>query len=213
MYFVKPLDFEFEPRKIANANSNGSLPSELLRFIALYEKQCLVETLGLILYQEMADSFELKSGASEYTLKETATVFIKNLVIGKTYEVVNTDCGCITTSGTTKTRIWKGFVQSDSFLIGTQVSQIRNCFIADYIYYHYLLVNRSVSTGVGQQVLNSENGTPVMNVWKRIERYNEFIFAVLGRNNDVGLYQFLKENSADYPTWTRNCEITFKEKF
>lgn len=215
MYFVKPLFFEFEPLKIANVTENGSLPSELLRFIALYEKQCLIETLGESLFKEVVDSFELIADATEFTIKASATDAIKNLVNGKTYEVEGSslDCNCYFGEGTTRSRIWKGFVQSNQFLIGTELRVVKTSFIADYIYYHYLLVNRSISSGVGQQVLDSENSVTVMNVWKRIERYNEFVLSVLGNGSSVGLYQFLNENKGDYPTWTRNCSIRFKEKF
>lgn len=221
MYFIKPLFFEFEPVKIANVNESGSLPSELLRFIALYEKNCLVEVLGDALYSEVIASFELLTGATAYTLKSTATQFIKDLVNGKSYNGVFNDYDYGQNSfypvfiegNTITTRVWKGFVQTDNYLIGTQSGTIQSSFIADYIYYHYLLVNRSISSGVGQQTLNSENGTTVMNTSKRIERYNEFVFSVLGTDNRVGLYQFLKDNIVNYPTWIQNRSINFKDKF
>lgn len=213
MYFVKPLFFEFEPVKIANVTENGSLPAELLRFIALYEKQCLIEVLGESLFTEVIDSMQFVSGSSGFALKVDATDEIKNLVNGKTYEVESTDCDCNSTELTMKTRVWKGFIQTNQFISGYAISSYKSSFITDYIYYHYLLVNKTISTGVGQQVVDSENATSAMNVWKRIERYNEFVFAVIGNGSSVGLYQFLNENRSDYPTWTKNCSIKFKEKF
>lgn len=211
MYFVKPLFFEFEPVKIANVTENGSLPAELLRFIALYEKQCLIEVLGESLFKEVIDSMQFVSVSSGFALKADATDAIKNLVNGKTYEVESNDCD--STELTMKTRIWKGFIQTNQFISGYAISSYKSSFITDYIYYHYLLVNKTISSGVGQQVLSSENGSPAMNVWKRIERYNEFVFAILGNRSSVGIYQFLNENKSDYPTWTKNCSIKFKEKF
>lgn len=212
MYFVKPLFFEFEPVKIANVNELGSLPAELLRFIALYEKQCLIDVLGESLYTDVINSFELISGASEFTLKTDATDQIKDLINGKTYEIEGSECEC-SDSETPITRTWKGFVQTDNLLVGNSLSQVKKCFITDYIYYHYLLTNRSISTGTGQQIIGAENATPTMNVYKRIDRYNEFVFSVLGKPGSLGLYQYLNDNKSDYPTWKRNCSIKFLEKF
>jgi hypothetical protein len=76
-----------------------------------------------------------------------------------------------------------------------------------------MLVNRTATTGTGQTVLGSENGTTVVNISKRIDRYNEFIFQVIGRKNETSLYRFLKDNKTDYPTWSPNCNLTFKDKF
>lgn len=226
MYFVKPLFFEFEPIKIANVTENGSLNIELARFIALYEKQCLLEILGECLYKELIDSFELLSGSTEFTLKNSATEPIKRLVNGYSYTAPpQTDCeawtlaflfggcGCGCGSETCTTRVWPGFIKTDQYLIGGEVSESKSSFIADYIYYHYLLINRSLSTGSGQQVLTGENSTTVSNFSKRIDRYNEFVSSVIGRVNETCLYQFLHDNKADYPTWKRNCYLTYKTKF
>lgn len=218
MYFVKPLFFEFEPIKIANVSENGALPAELSRSIALYEKLCLIEVLGVELYTEVINSLELLTGSTDFTLKADATQEIKDLINGKTYNFTYTDfnfdfLGCACDSTTTTQRTWQGFIQTDEFLTGTAIGSIKRSFIADYIYYNYLLTNKSISTGAGQQVLSGENSTSVMNVYKRIERYNEFVFAVLGKENQVGLYQFLHDNKDSYPTWKRNCSIQFKEKF
>lgn len=227
MYFVKPIFFEFEPIKIANITEPGSLKIELARFIALYEKQCLLEILGECLYKELIESFELVSGSSVYTLKTDATTSIKRLVNGYEYdapsnndEVINwglsywfSGCGCGCGSSTCNKRFWKGLVQTDNFLIGTEIVTSQKSFIANYIYYHYLLVNRSQTTGAGQQVLSGENSQTVSNFSKRIDSYNEFVFSVVGRNNETSLYRFLQDNKADYPTWKRNRSLTFKDKY
>ena len=176
------------------------------------------------MYKELIDSFELLTDATQYTLKADATEPIKRLVNGYEYDAPeDTDCvfdfswmwsgcGCGCGSGECNTRYWKGLVQTDTFLIGNAVTMSKRSFIADYIYYHYLLVNRSVTTGSGQQVLTGENSTTVSNASKRIDRYNEFIFSVIGRQGETSLYRFLQDNKSDYPTWVPDCSLNFKTK-
>lgn len=227
MYFVKPIFFEFEPVKISNVTENGSVKTELARFIALYEKQCLLDILGECLYKELIDSYELLQNATEFTLKTDASEPIKRLVNGHSYTAPQNDgsdydwslsfwfggCGCGCGSSTCTTRVWKGFVKTDNYLIGGAVSESKSSFIADYVYYHYLLTNRSITTASGQQVLTGENSTTVSNFSKRIDRWNEFIFSVVGKQSQTSLYRFLQDNKADYPTWKRNCNLTFKTKY
>ncbi len=235
MYFVKPIFYVYEPIKIANVSENGAIANDLARFIALYEKQCLMEILGACLYKELIDSFELLTGATEYTLKTDATEPIRRLVNGYEYDAPEGDncfensfvfdyflfgqrfipfgCGCGCGSDNCTKRYWKGFVQTDTFLIGTTVTTSKRSFIADYIYYHHSLINRSSTTASGQQVLTGENSTAVSNFSKRVDRYNEFIFSVLGRQGETSLYRFLFDNKDDYPTWVPNCNLRFKEKY
>lgn len=217
MYFVNPLMFEFEPTKIANVSENGNVANDLARFIAEYEKKCLIEVLGSCLTKDLIDSFELTSGASKYTLKTTATDAIKRLVNGFEYDAPensNNDfsmygCGCGCSSLNCIKRYWKGLIQFDVFLFGT----VQKSIVTNYIYYYYLLINRSTTTATGQQVLSGENSTTVQNVSKRIDAWNEFVFDVIGQKNKTSLYQFLKDNKADYPTWDANCSINFKDKY
>lgn len=228
MYFVKPLFFEFEPIKIAGVSENGSLANDLSRFIALYERQCLEEILGSCLSKELFDSFELTtvSGIKAYRLKSNATEPIKRLVNGCAYEAPATDaieifdfnwiwegCGCGCGGSECTERVWKGFVQTNTILIGQSETTESKCFISDYIYYHYNLINRSITSGSGQQVLNGENATAVSNASKRIDRYNQFIFSVVGKLGETSLYRFLQDNKTDYPTWVPNCNLRFKDKY
>jgi len=227
MLFITPDMFEYEPVQIANVLENGDKKTAVIRFIATYEKRGLVELLGDCLTKELYDSFELVSSASKYTLKANATQAIKDLVEGKEYDkpedsdfnnVIVWDlnwagCGCgCGEDGCTK-RYWKGIVQEDKFLLGTVLKSAKRSFLGDYIYYHHSYVNRSQTTGTGQKVVEGENSTSVQNFSKRIDRYNEFVFQVLGRANETSLYQFLSENKADYPTWSPNCNLRFKEKY
>lgn len=233
MYFVNPLMFEFEPIKIANVTQSGDVSKDLARFIAIYEKQCLEELLGPCLAKELFDSFEITTvdGVKAYRLKEEATVPIQRLVNGHTYTQTEQDndelstfwkvygpifgmgCGCGCGDSECTDRVWKGFVQSSTFLIGQSETVQKTSFLADYVYYQYLFVNRSITSGSGQQVLTGENSTPVQNFSKRIDRYNEFIFSVLGRVAETSLYRFLHDNKDDYPTWVPNCNLRFKDKF
>lgn len=207
MIFVNPTHFEYEPYKIANINENGDAKLNLARFIAVYEKQCLIQILGHCLYKELFESFKIASGANVYTLNTDATIPIKNLVNGLEYDVIVNDsfgciCGC--NQNNCKKRYWKGIVDKSI----TPIGNIEKSFLIPYIYYHYLLVNRSQTTGTGQQVLAGENSQTVQNFSKRIDAYNDFLFMVF-----KDLYQFLRANKADYPTWVNNCNLNFKDKY
>ena len=216
MNFITPSFFEFEPLKIANVTENGGGQLEVSRFIGQYEKQCLREVLGDVLAKELNDSFEFVDGV--FVFKDDATQAIKDLVNGKTYDLVDgsnetvdwflsweeNDCNCSSADGT---RVWPGIVVSDEFYNGVELSTLKTSFIADYIHYHYLLVNRSQTTGAGQQVIAGENSQTVSNFSKRIDSWNSFCLKV------SILYRFLHDNKADYPTWKPNCNLRFKEKF
>jgi len=217
MYFITPSFFEFEPLKIANVTENGGSQLEVSRFIGQYEKQCLREVLGDSLAKELNDSYEIVNG--EFVFKSSATQAIKDLVNGKEYTPVagidetvdwflNWDgygCDCNNSSDTN--RIWAGIVVSEEFYNGVELSTLKTSFIADFIHYHYLLINRSQTTGAGQQVLAGENSQTVSNFSKRIDSWNSFCFKV------ANLYRFLHDNKANYPTWKPNCNLRFKEKF
>jgi hypothetical protein len=230
MLFITPALFEFEPVKIHGVSDNGSLKLELARFIGIYEKQCLIEVLGACLYKEIQDSYTFLDGV--FTIKPDATQAIKDLVNGIDYDAPESSgsfidpwfdasgmfwgsgsCGCGCGSSACDKRYWKGFVQTDEYLQGTALADLKRSFIADYIYYQHSLINRSVTTGTGQQTLDAENSTKVQNFSKRIDRYNEFIFSVIGRKNETSLYRFLYDHKADYPTWVPNCSLKFKDKF
>lgn len=235
MYFVKPLMFEFEPLKIANVNQSGDVAKDLYRFIALYEKQCLEELLGACLSKELFDSFELTTvdDVKAYRLKSNATVPIQRLVNGYTYTPTEQDnnelstfwsvysalfgwnysCGCGCNGSECTDRVWKGFVTTDTILIGQAETTESKCFISDYVYYWYLFTNRSTTSGSGQQVLTGENSTTVQNFSKRIDAYNRFIESVLGKRGQTSLYRFLHDNKDDYPTWEPNCNLRFKDKY
>lgn len=218
MLFTDPLFFEFEPIKIANVSGNGNVAADLSRFIGIYEKQCLIEILGPCLYKDVMDSYTFDDGTHAFKIKDDATQAIKDLVNGKSYDAPETNesnwgCGCGCGSANCTKRYWKGFVQSDECLIGNALTTSKRSFIADYIYYHYLLINRTVTTGTGQQKLKGENSETFSNFSKRIDRYNEFVFAVVGRKNETSLYWFLQDNKTAYPTWDRNCSIKFKDKW
>ncbi len=214
MLFVTPIQFEEEPNKISNGNAMGGLQGILTRGIAKYEKQCLKEVFGSLLAKELRDSFEIVSGAKSLTLKPSATNPIKDLVNGKTYDVV--------VNGVTVQRVWNGIVVSNEVLEGGELTSEKTSFITDYIYYHWLLDNRTVSTGTGQQTLQGENSLPNQNFSKRIDAWNRFIEKVVfydsNCNNDnvkgeVSLYKFLNDNIANYPNWIRNNNLEIKDKY
>lgn len=201
MFIVKPIFFEFDPIKIANVTANGSLLLAVSRSIALYEKQCFDELFGRVLSKELQNSFELISGASEYTLKTSATVPIKNLVDGFDYTVV--ECG------ETVNKSWGGLIEVDKVLQGTKLTTFKKSFIADYIYVKHSLDNISVATGTGQAILQGENSNTVTNVLNRMSANDRFVFSVLGGNGKVGLYEFMQDNIIDYPTLVKSKSLQF----
>lgn len=214
MLLATPIQFQEEPNKIANGNAMGALQGILTRSIAKYEKQCLNEVFGSLLAKELRDSFEIVSGATSFTLNPSATNPIKDLVNGKTYDVV--------VNGVTVQRVWNGIVVSNEVLEGGELTSEKTSFITDYIYYHWLLDNRTISTGTGQQTLQGENSLPNQNFSKRIDAWNRFIdkvvFYVSNCNNEnvkgeVSLYKFLNDNIADYPNWIKNNNLEIKDKY
>lgn len=227
MIFINPDFFEHEPVKIANVFDNGDVQKDVARFIGTYEKQCLLLIFGACLYKEIQDSYEWDAATKKFKAKETMTPAIKRLVDGHDYDAPESSaypadfmwyyaagCGCGCGESNCQKRSWKGLIQTDEFVIGDTRGSTKKSFITDYIYYHYLLANRSVTAGTGQQVLAGENSTTVQNFSKRIDRWNEFVFSVVGgRNGETSLFRFMQENKADYPTWTGGCRINFKDKW
>lgn len=207
MHFIDPDYFEYEPTKISNIPENGDVRDSLARFIGKYEKQCLIEVLGECLYKEVIDSLELVADANAFTVKPKATNFIKQLINGHPYDAPKNSCKCQCNSGNCDKRYWKGFVETDEFFINGTVGKEKSSFIADYIHYHYFLENRSVTSGTGQQVLAGENSTTVFNESKRIDSYNRFITKINSCGQSTSLYQFLKDNIENYPTWEQNCSL------
>jgi hypothetical protein len=209
-------DFSDEPTKIANVLEAKDLPKVVAKFIGEFELKCLEKVLGSCLAKEVRDSFEFVVG-SGYSLKATATTPIKNLVNGIEYDKPTSDllgCGCGCGSGNCTKRIWKGFVTNSQYVYADAIQNQRKSFLTHYIYYYWLLYNRTASTGTGQQILEGENSISAQNFSKRIDAWNEFMFLVVGcRNGETSMYQFLTDNKADYPTWERNCNLRFKDKW
>jgi hypothetical protein len=201
MLIVKPIFFEFEPVKIANATANGALLIAVSRSIVFYEKQCFDLLFGSVLSKEIVESFELISGTSSYTLKPSATIPIKNLVNGFDYSVVE--------NGVTIAKSWKGFIEEDKILVGVTETNFKKSFLTDYIYVQHKLENISASTGTGQQILQGENSIPTTSVLNRMMANDRFVFSVLGGNGKTGLYEFMNDNIADYPTLVKTCGLKF----
>jgi hypothetical protein len=215
MNFITTSFFEFEPLQIANVTENGSVQIEVNRFIGQYEKQCLIDVLGPELAKELNDSYEIVNNA--FVLKSDATQAIKDLVNGKVYdtpedadEIISWNllwygCGC--DGEASPKRTYPGIVITENYFVGTNLTEFKTSFIADYIHYHYLLTHRSTTTGAGQQVLEGENSQTVSNFSKRIDSWNSFCFKA------ANLYRFLHDHKENYPTWKANCNIRFKEKY
>jgi hypothetical protein len=209
--------FADEPTKIANVLEGKDLPKIVAKFIGEYQLKCLKTILGACLAKEVLDSFEFVVG-SGYSLKATATTPIKNLVNGFEYDAPTTSvlssCGCGCGGGNCTKRYWKGFVTTSQYLYADALQEQKKSFIANYVYYHWLLYNRTASTGTGQQILEGENSISAQNFSKRIDAWNEFMFLVVGcRKGETSMYQFLTDNKADYPTWEKNCNLRFKDKW
>ncbi len=190
MLFTDITFFRHEPTKISNIDEMGDIALEVTRFILSCEKQCLILVLGQVFYDELADCFD-----ADNKLKEDAPQSITDLILGKEYTV---ECPY---QGTVKKK-WKGIVQKDTFNFNNTEVKIKTSFIADYIYYFYLLENRNTTTGVGQVKLSAENANGLSNFYKRIDSYNRFRAKVVGgRKNETSMYEFLRDHKEDYPNW------------
>ncbi len=81
---------------------------------------------------------------------------------------------------------WEGFVNT-----------VKRSPIANYVYYWYTRQGASYSTGTGEVLPRTENGTRTggndkgSNAWNTMIKYN------------LDLYMFLDVNSDDYPEWSK----------
>lgn len=228
MLYTTPDFFEFEPLLIANVMDTGTVKQDVARFIGKYEKQCLLEILGACLYKEIQDSYEWDGTAKAYKFKDDATQAIKDLVGGKEYDapedscdsvnwwpfMYSSGCGCGCGGNECEKRYWKGFVQTDEYIFADTQKQTKSSFIADYIYYWWMVQKRTLTTGTGENAPKSANSERMQNFSKRVDRYNEFVFLVLGgRKGETSLYRFLNDNKSDYPTWVPNCNLEQISKY
>jgi len=104
---------------------------------------------------------------------------------------------------TSSTQIWVDIRDGKAYSVngknyvwqGLRVPANKTSIIALYVYYYYLESKASETTGVGEQVNNSEAAEATNPSFKMIKAWNEMV----NWKND--LYAFLNANEAIYPDW------------
>lgn len=178
---------------------NGDDRSDtILEYIEKFEKDILIDGLGILLYKEVVDSFELTNGV--YTLKATATQAIKDLVNGVTYTNEGLEVQ------------WEGLEP----------------LLVPYVYAEYLANTQDILTNLGVKMPDAINTENVSAQPRYAKAYREFYKRYLNedaeprvlhrsagigidwygsRNTNISLYEFLITKDSDYP----NAVFTYKE--
>ncbi len=84
-------------------------------------------------------------------------------------------------------RKWQGLIKTNSL--------VHQSPIAYYIYYHYLRNEASINTGVGEAILQGQNGTTVSPIQKQVNAWNAMV------KWNLDLFTFLNFKRSEYPYW------------
>ncbi|UYW01791.1 hypothetical protein K5I29_02380 [Flavobacterium agricola] len=156
------------PNITETQNSNKT---EVLIHIQKYEKEILEFVLGPVLYVELLENLETDD-EGYYKLKDTAEDKWKWLVNGQIYGSCN------------KLR-WEGLV----FEVAKVNKQpLLETVMAPYIFYQWLLKERSVSTGVGEIKGEPQGGVSVTSKHKRTDAWNTFVGHAYSLNRFMQFY-------------------------
>ncbi len=143
------------------------------QFIAQYEREALIKTLGFKLFDEFADQFDV-SAENVWTIKPAADQKWKDLLNGKEYTI----------GGDTVN--YRGMVFTEPFA-GVSFGNLNRSFIAYYIYYHYLNDNMEDYSGTGINELAAKNATRTSPIPKSIRSWRRFYELVVGSFNQPAL--------------------------
>lgn len=184
-------NFQSSYLKLPNArvSANGAdFSEEIQAAIDEREREILIDGLGIALYDSLV---------TEYADLGTASQPILDLVNGKDYTVNNIAVR------------WDGLIS--------------NPFLGCYVYYHFMQEKQDVFTTMGTQSPEAVSSQAVSAIDTSVRRYRKFIKGYQGEdgapllittafgsgidyqgsNSKIrSLYQFLTDNSTDYPTAT-----------
>ncbi len=195
-------------------------------WIERWEEQCLRTTLGDCLYEDFILQLLWDENLQKYVLKQDAEEKWDWLLNGHNYtrdEISTTsftsfnwhNCKCGCNNDNCDSFKWDGLrVEINRRIKNTKVGgvvaqgvTIKKSYIAYYIYWLWSLKSDSVTTSLGEKVLNAKNAMNVSNIQDRIDAHNKFVSMVTGcdSSGNVGLYKYVRDFNNLYPTWGGKC--------
>lgn len=165
--FTRLENFVYGKYMIPNiTETKNSIKTEVLIHIQKYEKQVLQYILGPSIFYELLENLERDENGI-FKLKDTAEDKWNWLVNGHTYG----DCFKVK---------WDGLVFEVAKI---DENEIIESMMAPYIFYEWLLKERSMSTGVGEIKGEPQGGISVVSKHKRIDAWNTFVSYVYSLNH------------------------------
>lgn len=173
-----------------------SVNADMLEFIERYERDCLIKSLGLILYNEFVSNIDIL----ELTLIDSgAQPEWDELMNGKTY-----------VNPRDKTVTWKGIRYKN-----ISSGEYNRSFLANYVYFFFEKNQEITTTNVGDAKLQPKNATLVSATEKVVKAWREFITLVQGDTgnesvvlkpygigidyytggSEINLYQYIKDQN------------------
>lgn len=140
------------------------------QFIAQYEREALIKTLGYTLYKEFAEQFDV-SAADVWTIKGAADAKWGSLLTGKEYTI-----NSVTVN-------YRGMVFTEPY----SGDDLNRSFMAYYIYFHYLNDNVEDYGGTGITELQAKNANRISPIPKSIRSWRRFYELVVGTFNQPAL--------------------------
>lgn len=175
--------------------------SNLNELIPRIEKELLINLLGYAMYKVFIDavvffnaaqlqyeedyaSFEEAYAEYEQNGGEEPIPPIQPVLEQRWAELLNG----VAYTYNNKEYYWKGL---------RNVSE-KTSLIADYIYFYYVRNTTTITTGIGEEIPNTENGSRSNNMNKSVAAWNNMV--------DCGceLYQFLRSERDTYIEWQNN---------
>lgn len=218
------LDFSFFTGNIhiPNLQENCFKDYSFYKLLSKWEKEGLELILGKNLSDELISQFEItgEEGSKKMQLKSNVDQKWKFLIDGRKYQkddefvsryfqLSNYGCGCKVSN--LPYHVWDGLIQKQTIIIDGKEATFKESLLAYYVYYRWTFDNASVTTGVGEQLLNAKNSSNVSNIHKRVSAFNYFFSLVryCGDTGKVGLQLFLKEHAELFPSFV---EIQFENQ-
>lgn len=184
--FTRLSNFTYGLSRIANTQGDALEDNvELIIHIKKYEQECLRLILGATLFDELMQNVELDG--NYYKLKESAIDKWGWLLNGKEYTVND------------ESKKWIGLVSKVATINEVDVFET---LMANYVFYHWSLNNRTINVGTGEGEYDSKAIIASSGNFKRVDVWNEFVkWASYGwSSSQVSLYQFLEDKKLDFPT-------------
>ena len=204
--FTRLSNFTYGALKIANITAEYIEENvDFIIHMQKYEKKALKFLLGDALWADLLSNVEIVPGQIYYSLKATAVGGKWDWFLnGKTYPKP-AESACINDcfrfcnlAEPNPNRSFKGILSKVATI---NFVNIIECILAEYIYYHWSINNRTFDTGVGEATFDSKSTNATSSKHKRIDANNTFVGFVQHNENcsTACLYQFLHDFKVEFP--------------